>query len=217
MTDSARQSGTLAIGDLILDVGRHRLSRDGRRIDLPPLSFRLLYELALAAPNVLTQDELAERVWPGRIVTPETLTQRVKLVRRAIGDDAREPRYIGLVRGEGYRLLAPVEALPDTAQRPAVWYLAELLRRNVLQFTLAYAGIAWLVVKGAAAVGGSLPRGAAVALALLLGAGLPLTAVLAWRRGADRSTDKRAAGPTHWRLAPAPSCCRWHLRHAPSA
>ena len=54
-------------------------------------------------------------VWPGLVVSPETVTQRVKLVRDALGDDPHAPRYILGVRGRGYRMLAPVE--PLTADR----------------------------------------------------------------------------------------------------
>src|SRR5262245_11121741 len=59
-----------------------------------------------------------ERVWPGLVITPETVSQRVKLVRDALDDDSQSPRYIAGVRRRGYRLVAPV--LPaDTAAAPA--------------------------------------------------------------------------------------------------
>ena len=50
-----------------------------------------------------------DTVWKGRIVSPETVKQRIKLTRQAIGDDASKPRYIGVIRGEGDRLLVDVE------------------------------------------------------------------------------------------------------------
>ena len=61
-----------------------------------------------AAPRVLTHDELAERVWRGRPVSPETMAQRVLLLRRALGDDAGDPRYLRVVRGVGCQLVPPV-------------------------------------------------------------------------------------------------------------
>lgn len=94
------------IGDLDLDVGQQRLWRDGAEIALPKLSFDLLLALARRAPDVVTYDELMERVWPGLVVSPETIVQRVRLLRTAIGDDASEPRYIEALRSRGYRLLA---------------------------------------------------------------------------------------------------------------
>jgi len=64
-----------------------------------------------AAPSLLDQDELIAQVWPGRVVSPETVTQRVRLLRRALGDDAHDPRYVGLARGQGYRLLPDVRVV----------------------------------------------------------------------------------------------------------
>jgi TolB-like protein/Flp pilus assembly protein TadD len=68
-----------------------------------------------------------QRVWPGLIVSPETISQRAKLVRDALDDDSQSPRYIGGVRGRGYRLLSPVSPLsmdsetaggPNSAEAP---------------------------------------------------------------------------------------------------
>ena len=98
----------LRVGDLLLDRGTRSVSRRGEAIELPRLSYRLFEVIVAAAPNVVTSDDLAREVWPDRVVSPETITQRVKLLRKAIGDDAKNPRYIGLVRGEGYRMLADV-------------------------------------------------------------------------------------------------------------
>lgn len=95
--------------ELTLDTGRRQLSRGTEAIALSKLSFRLLCALVEAAPNVVTHDDLAAQVWdPRRIVTPENLAKRVMLLRRALGDRARAPRYIAGVRGVGYRLLSEV-------------------------------------------------------------------------------------------------------------
>ena len=98
----------LQAGDLLIDIGRREVRRGKRTIRLPNLSFELLLALAEAAPNLLTVDELIDRVWPGRVVSPETVTQRIKLLRRALGDDAQNPTYIAGLRGQGYRLLVDV-------------------------------------------------------------------------------------------------------------
>ncbi len=105
------------VGDLIVDVGQQRVTRSGTEIPLPRLSFDLLLALTLAAPNLVTFDQLTERVWPGLVITPETISQRVKLVRAALGDDPHAPRYIGGVRGRGYRMVA--EVAPLAARRRA--------------------------------------------------------------------------------------------------
>ncbi|HZX25228.1 MAG TPA: winged helix-turn-helix domain-containing protein [Woeseiaceae bacterium] len=97
------------IGDLILDTDTRELRRGDTVLELTGLSYQLLLLLAERAPAVVSHDEIAERVWSGRIVSPETVTQRIKLLRQTLGDDARKPQYIALVRGHGYRLLPKVE------------------------------------------------------------------------------------------------------------
>jgi TolB-like protein/DNA-binding winged helix-turn-helix (wHTH) protein len=101
------------IGALTLDTGRRLLLRDSKPIALGPLTFQLLLTLVEAAPNVVTHDELARSIWGGRSVSPETISQRIKLLRDALGDDPGNPRYVEGVRGQGYRLLPPVEVLPN--------------------------------------------------------------------------------------------------------
>jgi TolB-like protein/DNA-binding winged helix-turn-helix (wHTH) protein/tetratricopeptide (TPR) repeat protein len=117
---------TYRVGDLVVDLGRGQVTRDGRDVPLPKLSFRLLVALLRAAPDLVTHDELMAQVWPGLVVTPETVSQRAKLLRQALHDDPRQPRYVAGVRGRGYRIVAPVEVVPDAqstrptdAARPA--------------------------------------------------------------------------------------------------
>src|ERR1700730_5859617 len=98
---------------LTIDLAQQRVTRAGNDIPLPHLSFELLVTLARAAPDVVSFDQLTERVWPGLVITPETISQRVKLVRDALGDDPHAPRYIAGVRGRGYRMVATVRPLAD--------------------------------------------------------------------------------------------------------
>ncbi|MDB6088283.1 MAG: Tetratricopeptide 2 repeat protein [Gammaproteobacteria bacterium] len=99
------------VSDLTIDVGRGRVMRGGTEIALPKLSFELLLVLIRHAPNLLSLDALMDKVWPGLIVSPETVSQRVKLLRDALDDDPKAPRYIGGLRGRGYQLVAPVNPL----------------------------------------------------------------------------------------------------------
>ncbi len=105
-------SSRIRIGNLTLDTGRRLLVCGTKPIQLGPLTYRLLLALVEAAPNIATHDELINSVWGGRDTSPETISQRVKLLRDAISDDVANPRYIQLVRGQGYRLIPPVKVLP---------------------------------------------------------------------------------------------------------
>ncbi|MEM7504797.1 MAG: winged helix-turn-helix domain-containing protein, partial [Pseudomonadota bacterium] len=98
--------------DLSLDLGLRQVIQSGSVIKLPKLTYRLFVTLAKAAPEVVAHDELVEQVWDGRPTSVETVTQRVMLLRRALGDDASAPRYVGLVRGQGYRMLQSVDVVP---------------------------------------------------------------------------------------------------------
>lgn len=111
------------VDDLIIDLGQQRVTRAGVEIPLPHLSFQLLVTLARAAPNLVSFDQLTARVWPGLVITPETISQRVKLVRTALGDDPQTPRYIGGVRGRGYRMVASARPLTERRRsEPATPY-----------------------------------------------------------------------------------------------
>jgi TolB-like protein len=127
--------------DLTLDPGRQELRRAGEPVHLGPLTYRLLLALVERAPNLVTHDALAEAVWGGRAVSPETIGQRVKLLRDAIGDNSHEPRYIELLRGRGYRLIPPVAMeLTQAAGEP------QGARRIGIaaMIALASAGLVWL-------------------------------------------------------------------------
>jgi TolB-like protein/tetratricopeptide (TPR) repeat protein len=105
--------------DLTLDTRQRAVFRDSLRIALPKLTYELLLALVEAAPQLLTHEALLERVWRGRSGTPETLAQRVLLLRRALGDDAENPRYLRGVRGTGYQLIPSVQ-VRTVAERRSV-------------------------------------------------------------------------------------------------
>lgn len=99
--------------DLDVDLDRQTVRRDNRELELPELSFRLLAALIRRAPEKVSKDELIREVWSGLIVSDETLAQRVRLLRQALGEDSQNPRYIASVRGHGYRLKCAVAGSED--------------------------------------------------------------------------------------------------------
>lgn len=103
--------------DLTLDARQRAVFRGLERLSLPKLTYDLLFALVDGAPALLTHDDLAQRVWRGRLVTPETVNQRVLLLRRALGDDADDPRYLRVVRGQGCQLVPPVRVRRSPAAR----------------------------------------------------------------------------------------------------
>ena len=79
------------VDDLILDLGRRCVMRADVDLKLPGLSFDLLVALVRAAPNIVTLRSLMDNVWPDAVVSLETISQRVKLLRSTLGDDAKNP------------------------------------------------------------------------------------------------------------------------------
>jgi TolB-like protein/DNA-binding winged helix-turn-helix (wHTH) protein len=104
--------------DLTIDVGTAEVRRGDQPVPLPRLSFDLLVALVKSAPNLVTVDELMDQVWPGVVVNAETVSQRIKLLRVALDDDPKQPRYIAVSRGRGYRIVGQVTT-QDAVEAPA--------------------------------------------------------------------------------------------------
>jgi adenylate cyclase len=107
------------MGDLLIDTGRQSVSRADVPITLPKLSYELLLVLMKAAPDVVTVDHLMREVWPGLVVSPETVSKRVTLLREALGEDSQAPRYIATLRGRGYQVIAGVTTDTPSEVPPA--------------------------------------------------------------------------------------------------
>ena len=110
----------LHIGDWFVETRAHRISNGRREFKLEPKAMALLVHLAQHAGSTVSRERLFEAVWPGVIVSDDTLTQAVTKVRKAFGDNARNPRYIETVPKLGYRLRAPVHFVSgSSAAAPA--------------------------------------------------------------------------------------------------
>jgi DNA-binding winged helix-turn-helix (wHTH) protein/tetratricopeptide (TPR) repeat protein len=99
--------GLYRLDDLLIDTSLRRVTRESTELAVNNLTFDLLVALVQAAPGLLSFDVLMEQVWPGVVVSLDTVSQRVKLLRQALGDNADRPRYVLTVRGHGYRLVPP--------------------------------------------------------------------------------------------------------------
>jgi eukaryotic-like serine/threonine-protein kinase len=94
-----------------LDASRRTLSCAGEPVALKPKTFELLLLLAGHAGQVMTKEELIERLWPDSFVEERNLTQHVFLLRKAFTEHGLDERLIVTVSGRGYRFSARVEEL----------------------------------------------------------------------------------------------------------
>ena len=101
------------IADLLLDTRRQRVWRGEDEIPLPKLTYALFVALVRRCPDVVSDEDLMKVVWPGVIVSPETVSQRVKLLRQALKDNPRSPRYVGRLRSRGYHLVPTAVPVSD--------------------------------------------------------------------------------------------------------
>ncbi len=118
----------LRVGAWCVDPTAGKISRDGETIRVDARVMRLLQYLAERSGQVVSVDELLDRVWSGVVVTPDSVYQAVASLRRTLGDDPRQPTYIANVPRLGYRMVAPVGPWidPATTEDPAPVSAGEL-------------------------------------------------------------------------------------------
>ena len=97
----------------VVQPRRNTVRRGRRVVHLKPKTMAVLARLIESGGDVVTRDALFDAVWPGIVVSDATLTQCVVELRRALGDSARRPRYIETVPKVGFRLVAPIETIPE--------------------------------------------------------------------------------------------------------
>ena len=104
-----RTAGDASEGDLVaqdvrVDVAAHRAFVGERELQLTAKEFDLLRVLVREAGNVVERDALMREVWGSDPSgSTKTLDMHVSWLRRKLGDDAADPRYITTVRGMGFR------------------------------------------------------------------------------------------------------------------
>jgi DNA-binding winged helix-turn-helix (wHTH) protein len=106
--------------EFTLDTEARRLSRQGVEVHLSSKAFDLLRLLVERRPKVLDKASLHAQLWPRTFVVDANLTVLVAELRRALADNAREPRFIRTVHTHGYAFCGEaVDLEPQPAELPA--------------------------------------------------------------------------------------------------
>ena len=139
-------SGALHFGRFRLDPGDRLLECDGVPVELNARYLDALILLAREPGKLISKDRFHQEVWRGVPVTDEALTQCIKTLRRQLGDDAGNPRFIETIPKHGYRFIAAVEAgdMPPAARQGSISERAPAPGRP--QFVLL--GAAGTVIRG---------------------------------------------------------------------
>lgn len=107
-----RDRSVYEFGDVRVDLARMTAVRAGAAIPLEPKAFDVLVHLIEHRDRVVLKEELLDAVWPGTFVTPNVLTRAVAQIRKGLGDESQDARFIETVAKRGYRFIAPVTIVP---------------------------------------------------------------------------------------------------------
>ena len=110
-SDGGGRGEAIVVGELRLEPDRHTASLAGEALELSRKEFELLRALMERAGSVITRQALIEEVWDMNwFGSTKTLDVHMSGLRKKLGDDAADPRYIHTIRGVGFRFAAPEEA-----------------------------------------------------------------------------------------------------------
>ena len=118
--------GDFLLGDWVVQPRLSRITRGSRVERVEPRCIDLLVFLARHPKEVHSRERLIDEVWRVEAVAENTLTHAIAALRKALGDDARSPRYIETIHRRGYRLLVTPGAVSDeesTVNRALSHYL----------------------------------------------------------------------------------------------
>ncbi len=137
-------------GEFVLDPREERVTGPDGEVRLGRKAYRLLSALIARPGALVTKDALLASVWDGTLVSESAITATVKELRRALGDEAKSPRFIETLYGRGYRFVAPVSKVPihadpiaEALQAPRTAEPAPApSRRGLIGSAIAAAGVA---------------------------------------------------------------------------
>ncbi|REJ77549.1 MAG: hypothetical protein DWQ47_14335 [Acidobacteria bacterium] len=122
-------------GDCFLDTVRGQLFRENTPLRLTPKLYETLCVFLESGGRLIEKDELLEHVWPETHVEESSLTFTISKLRKILGDDPKEPRFIETVPGIGYRFVARIELVSGSkdAEAPPGDPTAESPSKNSLR------------------------------------------------------------------------------------
>jgi DNA-binding winged helix-turn-helix (wHTH) protein/WD40 repeat protein len=156
MTES--KSFVFRFADMEIREREFCLVKAGEVSPIEPKAFRVLLFLLRNPQKLITKEELLDAVWADASVTESSLTRSIAKLRRALGDDIREPRYIATVATVGYRFIGKVEVSEEpsgvgenTEKPPGLSGAGKKVqsRRQLRGWALAVGGVFALCLAGA--------------------------------------------------------------------
>jgi DNA-binding winged helix-turn-helix (wHTH) protein len=96
----------IRFGAFQIDSRTWMLTQDGKPVDLSPRLVEILEFIVSRGGEIVTKEELLEKFWPDVNVTENTLTRAIADIRKALGEDAAAPKFLGTASRRGYRFIS---------------------------------------------------------------------------------------------------------------
>jgi len=140
--------------DFVLDLENRQLWRDGQQIDLNGRYFDALVLLVREHGQLVEKDQFFSEVWGEVVVSDSALTQCIKEIRKQLGDNASNPRYIQTVPGYGYRFIGTVKTDPAAEPEHKKSVLAGTSKTTLTKQDKGYRLNRGLIIGGMGTLGG---------------------------------------------------------------
>ena len=115
----AISTGRFAFDEFIVDVGASKLLRGSTVVSLPSRTFDVLVYLIRHRERSVRKDEIIAAIWDNVIVTDDSLIHAISVLRKTLGDETHQHRYIETIPRRGYRFVGKVQVLePEQAAPP---------------------------------------------------------------------------------------------------
>ncbi len=151
----AAKSFVFKFGDIEVREREFSLVKAGAAVPVEPKAFRVLLILLRNPQKLIPKEELLNAIWGETAVSENSLTRAIALLRKLLGDEARDPRYIETVATVGYRWVCKVEVAEEpsaAAEAPAATETAESkagARKQLWTWALAGGGVLALCLAAA--------------------------------------------------------------------
>lgn len=120
------------VGEFVLDHGRRELRRAEEIVHISAKAFRLLELLVERAPDAVAREDLYRDLWPDTFVEEANLSNLIKEIRKALGDDGRKQQLIKTLHGYGYAL----NVVPRAESAPAALWSSFVLEWGGREYPL---------------------------------------------------------------------------------
>jgi TolB-like protein/DNA-binding winged helix-turn-helix (wHTH) protein/Tfp pilus assembly protein PilF len=203
------------LGDLLVEPMKGQISDQTGSVNLPPKPMEVLLCLAEGRGELLTQDELIERVWGAGRGSPDALSHAVSEIRGSLEDKPDKQQYIQHLPKRGYRLivtpvpiserLAPAVSNTDLDSTSGdVGLFDKLKHRGLIHTAIAYGVFGWLVIQLVDVLFDQLylPAWAGTFITVLVIMGFPIAIVLSWFlefRDGKAVRDQVSPADANWR------------------